>query len=51
MTAARNILISKGAAKVSDFGLSRVTSSEDTAASTVSNVGPLKVYFIVKNRR
>jgi len=40
--AARNILISKQAAKVSDFGLSRVTETDESANTTTSNVGPLK---------
>jgi serine/threonine protein kinase len=41
LKAARNILLSKGHPKVSDFGLSRVAKGVE-ANQTQSNVGPLK---------
>jgi len=40
--AARNILIAKDIPKISDFGLSRSISNDESAAHTTSEVGPLK---------
>ena len=40
--AARNLLLSNGVAKLTDFGLARVMSAEESAAMTKCTTGPIR---------